>query len=139
MIGKHSHNYETTILIRPTLLHFLPQSQITERLFSRTSRLFLEGLNSPMNGKFDSNASMYRSWKDAKATYIHTLMNQLHNPIFLGVRLGIKVLKIDHYYQMHSYYPPFWCSISTWDRGTSYLSSTQSFSFESRKRPGARK
>lgn len=35
-----------------------------------------------MSEKFDSNVSTYRSWKDAKEAYIHTLMTQQRNPIF---------------------------------------------------------
>lgn len=65
------------------------------------------GLNLPLFDKFDSNADMYSSLKDAKAMYIHALMFQQCNPIVLGVHLGLKVLKNDHYYQRNNYYLPY--------------------------------
>ena len=63
------------------------QSTLSPNLDNRTfpltkNRIFLVEHNSPMSEKFDSNVSTYRSWKDAKEAYIHTLMTQQRNPIF---------------------------------------------------------
>ena len=60
-----------------------------------------------MNDMFDSNADMCTTWKDAMAMCIHALMIQQCNPIFWVAHLGLKVLKIDHYYQKNNDYRPY--------------------------------
>lgn len=60
-----------------------------------------------MSDMFDSNVSMCTSRKDAMAMCIHALMIQQCNPIFWVAHLGLKVLKIDHYYQKNNDYRPY--------------------------------